>query len=253
MHQMTELYKQNGHPTLQYYGKWPFTRFMGLQEPASVLFSILNGMNHYKGWKAMRRLPSASEPLKTYYTACGLLGINVWIWSAAFHSRDFSVTEKGDYFSAIGSLLYILFLALIRVFDIQKSQSRHALLGLLGVYFACHVFYLTHWPFDYTYNMAAGVVIGMSSNLTWIYWWIRQRHQRDYAWKQPLLAVLISAAMSLELFDFPPLLGILDAHSLWHMLTIPLVKLHYSFLDSDARYESMVLKGKYRGVPEKDF
>lgn len=36
----------------QFYGKWPFKRFMGIQEPASVLFSLLNLIVH---WKMMRK------------------------------------------------------------------------------------------------------------------------------------------------------------------------------------------------------
>ena len=32
--------------THQYYGKWPFRRFLGIQEPASVLFSLLNLYAH---------------------------------------------------------------------------------------------------------------------------------------------------------------------------------------------------------------
>lgn len=35
-------YNLAGRRMVQFNGKWPFYRFMGMQEPASVLFSLLN-------------------------------------------------------------------------------------------------------------------------------------------------------------------------------------------------------------------
>ncbi|KAJ7566674.1 hypothetical protein O6H91_02G114000 [Diphasiastrum complanatum] len=32
-----------------YHGKWPFDRILGLQEPASVVFSLLNLLEHILG------------------------------------------------------------------------------------------------------------------------------------------------------------------------------------------------------------
>ena len=40
--------------------------------------------------------------------------------------------------------------------------------------------------------------------------------------------------MMLELNDFPPLFDLLDAHALWHGLTIPLVYAWWSFLMDEA-------------------
>lgn len=34
--------------------QWPFIRFLGIQEPASVLFSIFNGIGHILGWRMFR-------------------------------------------------------------------------------------------------------------------------------------------------------------------------------------------------------
>ena len=31
--------------------QWPFRRCLGIQEPASVMFSILNGLGHVLGWR----------------------------------------------------------------------------------------------------------------------------------------------------------------------------------------------------------
>lgn len=34
--------------------QWPFVRFLGIQEPASVLFSIFNAVGHILGWRRLR-------------------------------------------------------------------------------------------------------------------------------------------------------------------------------------------------------
>lgn len=47
------------------------------------------------------------------------------------------------------------------------------------------------------------------------------------------MQALVNVAMLLEVLDFPPLLGILDAHSLWHAATAPLAYLFYSFVEGD--------------------
>ena len=44
------------------------------------------------------------------------------------------------------------------------------------------------------------------------------------------------AAAMLELFDFPPFLGIFDAHALWHACTIPLGFVWYDFIAEDREY-----------------
>lgn len=40
----------------------------------------------------------------------------------------------------------------------------------------------------------------------------------------------VMVAMSMELFDFPPWLGCIDAHSLWHLLTIGPTILWYKYV-----------------------
>lgn len=49
----------------QFYGKWPFKRFYGIQEPASVLFSYLNFLVHWRMIKKYRRECRSDSPM--YY------------------------------------------------------------------------------------------------------------------------------------------------------------------------------------------
>lgn len=49
----------------QFFGKWPFKRFLGIQEPASVLFSFLNLMAHWRMIRKFRRDVRSDSPM--YY------------------------------------------------------------------------------------------------------------------------------------------------------------------------------------------
>lgn len=86
MHQITAKNIRNGDAVHQYYGKWPFWRFAGAQEPASVLFSLLNLLAHWHGRNRVKR-EVRSHPMKSYYLRWSLLSMNAWVWSAVFHTR----------------------------------------------------------------------------------------------------------------------------------------------------------------------
>lgn len=49
----------------QFYGKWPFVRVLGVQEPASAAFSVLNFVAHWGGLRAFRRRVRSNSPM--YY------------------------------------------------------------------------------------------------------------------------------------------------------------------------------------------
>ena len=214
-------------PIVQFHGKWPFYRFMGIQEPFSVLFSLFNFLAHRQGLERVKASIPPSYPLRPYYLMFGYFGLASWIFSMIFHTRDFNITEKLDYFAAGASVLYGLYLAPIRIFrldqldPVKESILRAWTVTCLLLYTA-HVSYLTLWSWDYTYNMAANVAVGIVQNLMWTgFSIIRYRKlQKPWAAWPGLIVAWIIMAMSLELFDFPPWLGSIDAHSLWHLGTV---------------------------------
>ncbi|KAI9254011.1 Per1-like-domain-containing protein [Sporodiniella umbellata] len=211
MQKITHKALESGDKIHQYHGKWPFIRVFGIQELASVIFSVLNGFMHYKYFFRIKRQITDAYPLKTVYLGIAVCGMNAWFWSTVFHTRDLPWTEKLDYFSAGLYILYGLFLSVVRIFNVLA--------------YLLHVIYLTRLPrFDYGYNMLACLIVGGIQTSFWLVC--------------GMSVILVSLAMSLEVFDFPPWFGLLDAHSLWHAATIPLAPLFYHFLLKDAHVES---------------
>jgi hypothetical protein len=180
-----------------------------------------------------------------------------------------AITEKLDYFSAALTIFYSLYYTVIRLFHLYPTQRKNRLtlssldppasslthkawsLFCILVYLG-HVSYLTLLPrFDYVYNIVFNMVIGLTHNALWLLYSLPASitvfrrfpgHPKSYrpvfVTKAGIFVALTTAATALELFDFPPLLRVIDAHSLWHLATAPIVVLWYDFLVQDARDES---------------
>lgn len=230
-------------PVLQFHGKWPFDRVLGMQEVFSVFFSLLNFLAHYQGIAQIRDSIPASYPLRKYYIGFGYCGLASWIFSMLFHTRDFSLTEKLDYFAAGASVLYGFFLSVMRVFRLDQKSPRYkpTLRRYWTLLCVClyvgHISYLSFWSWDYTYNMAANVVVGILQNSLWTFFSITRyrKHLKSWTAWPGMIVAWIMLAMSLELLDFPPWYGLIDAHSLWHLGTVIPTAWWYSFLIKDAQ------------------
>ncbi|KAK9773513.1 putative Post-GPI attachment to proteins factor 3 [Seiridium cardinale] len=241
-HIITSRRIARNEPITQYHGKWPFIRVLGMQEPFSVLFSLGNMVAHQNGLAKLRASIPANYPLRPYYCLFAYFGIATWVFSSIFHVRDFLVTEQLDYFAAGAGVLYGLYYTPIRVFRLDRpTRKRKSFLRLWTVLcctlYACHVIYLKMWKWDYTYNMTANVVVGLVQNAMWTYFsWskYRETHRTWAVWPGCIVAWLMMV-MSLELLDFPPVWGALDAHSLWHLGTIIPTIVWYNFLVRDAQ------------------
>ncbi|KAI0823910.1 Per1-like protein [Trametes gibbosa] len=262
MHLITDRAIQHHERVQQYFGKWPFWRFAGMQEPASVLFSALNFAAHVAGVRKLRARVPEGHPMKKYYLLFAFISMNAWVWSSVFHTRDLPTTEKLDYFSAALAILYALYYTVIRLFHLYPAE--HSPLGYnhsaatvttrVALTIACtwaflvHVTYLTFLPrFDYSYNMVFNLTIGMAHNLLWVCYSLPSRlsfirrfrdrprsYRPTFATKPALFVLLTTAATFLEVFDFPAWGRIIDAHSLWHLATVPIAVLWYDFLVQDA-------------------
>ena len=162
--------------------------------------------------------------------------------------------------------MYALYSIVVRTFHLYASSgpgpkvsptaphpsTPHRALKLWAI--AClityigHVTYLTILPrFDYTYNMAFNLALGLTHNILWVIYSLPssrsllprfpfrpKAYRPTFVSKAFLFVLLTTAATALELFDFPPWMFIVDAHALWHLSTVPITKFWYDFLVEDA-------------------
>ena len=99
--------------------------------------------------------------------------------------------------------------------------------------------------FDYGYNMKFNGAMFLCQFVIWIYW-ARRCKERPYASMAIKFEILLLSAAIFEIFDFPPVLLLLDAHAIWHFLTIPLCFYWYRFFELDADWELGSAEGHKR-------
>jgi post-GPI attachment to proteins factor 3 len=151
-------------------------------------------------------------------------------------------------------ILFALYFTIVRLFHLYPvyldttPRSFYAWTLLCLVAYLAHVTYLSVLPrFNYSYNIIANVVLGVLHNILWLSFSLpsslsllrrfrgRSKTYRPWYASQAARGVALStAATFLELFDFPPWWRTVDAHSLWHLATVPLAVLWYDFLINDA-------------------
>ncbi|CAI9721544.1 Hypothetical predicted protein [Octopus vulgaris] len=240
-----DAYQKDSQQIPQFYGKWPFVRFFGIQEPASAIFSLFNALTHMMIFKFRARVPSVA-PMYYVWHSMAVISAHAWFWSLAFHTRDTAFTEMMDYFCAFSLILYNLFLFFCRVVGTQHYIFLSALfIGLLS-FCVRHFYYMAYVKFDYTYNVYICSCIGFLQSMFWGVWCYIKRREQYYVWKCVVVLCLTNVLLCLELGDFPPLLWIVDAHALWHLGTVPLCILWYSFLIDDTLY--LLKKTKLQGI-----
>ncbi|KAJ2401785.1 hypothetical protein GGI23_001166 [Coemansia sp. RSA 2559] len=236
--QQTHQARLNARRIHQYHGKWPFVRIVGIQEPASVVFSVLNGAMHVREWASVRKRVPESHAMRKWLSVFVVLGTWTWFCSAVFHVRDFALTERLDYFSAGLNVLYIFFLGSVRALRLATWADTRWLAVACAVPYVLHVSYLSFVHFDYGYNMMANAIVGLLCNFVWfVVTYQAYRNGQPFWWKPAVLILLTDAAFALEAFDFPPLFDTFDAHSLWHAATIPIVAHWYDYLINDANWD----------------
>ncbi|KAG6461036.1 hypothetical protein O3G_MSEX012386 [Manduca sexta] len=97
----------------KFHGKWPFTRMLGMQEPASAIASMLNlATNAYMYGRIRSEFTVRKVPIVLFWHGFALVCMNAWMWSTIFHTRDTDFTEFMDYACAL-SMVMGLFIAVI--------------------------------------------------------------------------------------------------------------------------------------------
>jgi len=59
------------------------------------------------------------------------------------------------------------------------------------------------------------VIVGLASVVLWVRLYLIEREM--HLFRLAALSVGSSALVALEILDFPPIYGLIDAHALWHL------------------------------------
>ena len=92
--------------------------------------------------------------------------------------------------------------------------------------------------------MKVCVTMAVGQLLVWAVWAGISRHPSRFK----LWTVVFGGGLAvlLEIYDFPPYHGYVDAHALWHAATIPLTYVWWSFVKSDAEFQTATLVRKVK-------
>ncbi|XP_077979125.1 GPI-specific phospholipase A2-like PGAP3 [Glandiceps talaboti] len=240
MWKTVNLYLSINRSVPQFHGKWPFIRVLGVQEPASTLFSILNGLMHIIGIREYKRHLPPSAPMYWVWHAFAAVGVNTWFWSTVFHTRDILLTERMDYFSAASLLLMNIYVVVVRSTAYGDGTcKRHIsvpVAALLTSLFICHISYLTFVKFDYGYNIAVSVIAGFVNSVWTVVWAFTNWNIHGGIKKALAVTISVNLFLALEVLDFAPIWWTFDAHSLWHACTIIPTLWWYSYIIEDSLY-----------------
>lgn len=242
-----------GAPIVQYYGKWPFERLFFVQEPLSALFSLLNGFGHFVYfWDPVKRRAFShstardDDLLRKVLLTSNVVAMGTWGCSVIFHTKDNWITERMDYHMATLHMLTYLLLAVIRLLHHFYYPRRPDLVEAWGglaaavgfAWAAHHIWWLNFVSFSYGYNIKATAAVIVLQALLWLAWagFAVRRGNAPHAWMVVRFQFALALFGVFELYDFPPLGGYLDSHSLWHLVTAPMVLYWYKFQVADAAY-----------------
>lgn len=237
MRRISDSRVELNYPVLKYFGHWPYFRILGIQEPASAVFSFCNSIPHIYHLTFHRH--KLSDSFRLWVTAYGVIAVIAWLSSTVFHARKVPCTIFMDYGSALAFLMFGLLLALRRTlhFFVFRKNTILSLLLTGSVLSLCisrvNAMYHGHIGFDNHMTFSIGVAVAHTT--VWILWLMSSaREPKAHKIQCLYLQVWFIVASMLELFDFPPIFYHYDAHSLWHLATIPLGHAWYLFWFQDA-------------------
>lgn len=180
-----------------------------------------------------------------------------WVFSTIYHIRDFLITERLDYYFAgltVLSGFYGIGYRYYRLYLPSRGVQLLCFTSLCVLAYAGHVYRLVD-DWLYTYNMRANIVVGILQNVLWAltcyslyskYYALDQqgtsynsnkhleytkdtrlilssfytRSAKLYSLYPLAICSIVLLGISLEIFDFPPVIyDLVDAHSLWHLVT----------------------------------
>ncbi|NXM80940.1 PGAP3 factor, partial [Oenanthe oenanthe] len=152
------LYQQGGHRVPQFHGKWPFSRFLFFQEPASAFASFLNGL---ASLVMLLRYRAAVPPAAPTYPTCVAFAWTRrhWGWPQLGWGVCWEALGcAGRHWAGLGGPLTIP--PLLRTLGLQRPALISIFRAFLLLFLAGHISYLSLVRFDYGYTLVANAAAG---------------------------------------------------------------------------------------------
>lgn len=111
----------------QFHGKWPFAAIplpfgLVIQEPASVVFSLLNLLTFFLMLRKIKKMDFL--PRRTMWIFYAHVGLFTWVGSTVFHTMDCHYTELLDYNGAVAFIITALYVSMVFVYGDDPLYGR---------------------------------------------------------------------------------------------------------------------------------
>jgi hypothetical protein len=227
---------KTGQQETKYYGHWRFARYFGLEEPASVICSVFNALPHFL--YLVRSFQSHYDYcyMKLWLQLYSAVACVAWLSSCVYHARKTEHSAHFDLISALGFIVFGFFMAVRRIRGASAKPVPIALLfSALLVGWGVRAWSMLEGKVSFQSHMTVSIAFVVVTTLMWVGWvlhtllFVAIRTERQAKYLCLLCQIWLVFASALEIFDFPPVFGVFDAHALWHLATVPLGFLWYRF------------------------
>eukprot|EP00297_Palpitomonas_bilix_P012514 CAMPEP_0113919250 /NCGR_PEP_ID=MMETSP0780_2-20120614/33808_1 /TAXON_ID=652834 /ORGANISM="Palpitomonas bilix" /LENGTH=306 /DNA_ID=CAMNT_0000919159 /DNA_START=224 /DNA_END=1140 /DNA_ORIENTATION=+ /assembly_acc=CAM_ASM_000599 len=149
-------------------GRWACIQpLFGMDDPASVLFCLLNILNysvllpHFLRALKRHHGEGTLRQLSSLWCLNYIGGAAAFVTALIFHWKDTEWTQYGDYIGAIAFSYLTLSLTVRRVFDVSTSAALAKLAAGALFFFSLHISYLLFVDFDFKLNIALISLLGI--------------------------------------------------------------------------------------------
>ena len=171
---------------LKFYGHWPFDRYFGLEEPASVLFSFLNILPHLRYLLRSTltfNAQKSSAPQRRFYfmemwlILYSLVAINAWFASTVYHSKKTPTATNYDLISALCLLTMEFFVSIRRVLH-HNANSVGVSVLFFGLVVGCsaRAYLMVQGRISFSSHMTLCIGIVVVTSAVWTSWSIFGSH-----------------------------------------------------------------------------
>lgn len=203
-------------------GRWGFQPVLGMTEFFSSLFSFLNlVVNVICFHRILRKHLQVTRLGRLYYIQYYICNL-AFISSTLFHMHENTFTRNCDYFFAFLTILFGLYMALVRVIlmsapNLESSIRKPLQLAFISFYIY-HIYRMSNIEFDYVYNKISCVVL-ISLTLTFHLITFLKYRKMPHTKNILFFTFFFFLAGAVEIQDIPPYAYLVDSHALWHLIS----------------------------------